>query len=73
MEDYFRRLRLSLDGIPAENIINYDETNLSDNPGSVKCIFRRGTKYPERLNKKCHIYNVCCNSIRRITPFICGL
>lgn len=25
------------------------DLNFSDNPGSVKCVFRRGTKYPERI------------------------
>lgn len=48
MEDYFNRLRIRVDGVKPEYIINYDETNLSDNPGTQKCIFRRGTKYPER-------------------------
>ncbi len=35
--------------IPLENIYNYDETNLRDDPGSKKCIFKRGTKYCERV------------------------
>ena len=35
--------------MPADNIINYDETNLSDDPGTKKCIFKRGVKYPERV------------------------
>lgn len=30
-------------------MLNYDETNLSDNPRSQKCLFRRGTKYTERV------------------------
>lgn len=48
MEDYFNRLGITVNGVKPEHIINYDETNLSDNPGTQKCIFRRGTKYPER-------------------------
>ena len=35
--------------VPPTNIFNYDETNLSDDPGTKKCIFRRGAKYPERV------------------------
>ena len=31
------------------NVFNYDETNLSDNPGTIQCIFKRGVKYPERI------------------------
>lgn len=49
IEEYFSNLKISLEGVPKENIINYDETNLSDNPGNKKCIFRRGIKYPERV------------------------
>lgn len=49
MKDYFTNLKLSLEGIPSENILNYDETNLTDNPGVQKCLFRRGVKYPERV------------------------
>ena len=29
-------------------VINFDETNLSDDPGQKKCVYRRGCKYPER-------------------------
>ena len=35
--------------IPPENIWNYDETNLVDNPGSVKAVFARGCKYAEMV------------------------
>lgn len=45
---YFDNLKKSLDGVDPKWIVNYDETNLSDNPGTSKCIFARGTKYPER-------------------------
>ena len=49
IDDYFDGLETSLDGLPPQNIINYDESNLTDDPGRVKCIFRRGTKYPEKI------------------------
>lgn len=29
--------------------MNFDETNLSDDPGWKKVITRRGTKYPKRV------------------------
>lgn len=48
-KEYFKYLELSLQNIPPSNILNYDETNVSDDPGSTKCIFRRGVKYPERI------------------------
>lgn len=47
--EYFENLSTRLKNIPAENIANFDETNLSDDPGSSKCTFRRVVKYPERI------------------------
>ena len=46
---YFKNLQKVIEGIPPENILNYDETNLADDPGVKKCVFRRGVKYPERI------------------------
>lgn len=47
--EYFDRLESELKDVPPENIVNYDETNLSDDPGKKKVIVRRGCKYPERI------------------------
>lgn len=47
--NYFNNLERSLQDVAPCSILNYDETNLTDDPGSKKCIFRRGTKYPERV------------------------
>lgn len=54
MQTYFDKLKVSLtleDGsmVPPEQIFNYDETNLSDDPGKKLCLFKRGVKYPERV------------------------
>lgn len=49
IQDYFANLERSIQNVPPCNILNYDETNLSDDPGSRKSIFRRGMKYPERV------------------------
>jgi hypothetical protein len=49
MRQYFNNLKQSLLAVPKQNIMNYDETNLSDDPGKSKCIVKRGTKYPERI------------------------
>ena len=48
-EKYFDNLKHVVQDVPAENILNYDETNLSDDPGQEKLIFKRGKKYPERI------------------------
>ena len=46
---YFENLKDAIDDIPPENILNYNETNISDDPGTEKMIFERGTKYPGRI------------------------
>ena len=35
--------------LPTNKVFNYDKTSLSDNPGTKMCIFKRKTKYPERI------------------------
>lgn len=37
--DYFENLRETLNGVPPENLFNYDEINLQDDPGQKKCYF----------------------------------
>jgi hypothetical protein len=46
---FFERYEKTAAGIPPENIWNYDETNLRDNPGAQKAIFKRGVKYAEQV------------------------
>ena len=38
IEAYFFNLQKSIAGIPTANIMNYDETNLTYNPGHKKII-----------------------------------
>ncbi|KAK3774888.1 hypothetical protein RRG08_007247 [Elysia crispata] len=47
--DYFSELQKSLKDVPPIHIVNYDETNLTDDPGRRKMIFKRGVRYPERI------------------------
>lgn len=49
LQNYFMNLEDVVKNVPPSHLINYDETNFSDDPGTVKCIFRRGIKYPERI------------------------
>lgn len=46
---YFENLEHSVAGVPPENIWNYDETNLTDDPGASKVICKKGSKYVERV------------------------
>ena len=49
IREYFSKLKETLKDVLPENIMNYDETNLADDPGMKKCVFKRGVKYPERV------------------------
>ena len=47
--DYLKNLGSTIDERPPSNIFNLNETNLSDDSGISRFIFRRGVKYPERI------------------------
>ena len=49
VETFFRNFEATVQGIPPENVFNYDETNLTNDPGLKKALFRRGVKYAERV------------------------
>lgn len=49
VESFFVNWTRVAANVPPENIINYDETNLQDNPGAKKVLVRRGSKYPEEV------------------------
>lgn len=47
LEQYFNELEKTLEGVNPELIINYDETNMTDDPGRKKVIVRRGVEHAE--------------------------
>lgn len=49
IDAFFKNAGEVLKDINPSNIINYDETNLTDDPKNKKIICKRGTKYPERV------------------------
>jgi len=57
------RLVRTLSGIPPSRIYNYDETNLTDDPGNKKVITKRGSKYVE---------NICNSNKSAISLMFCG-
>ncbi len=46
VKTFFVNLKKELEGVPATNIINYDETNLKDDIGRKRCLFKRTCRYP---------------------------
>ena len=51
LNEYYDNLEVTIQDVPFSNIYNYDETNLTDNPGKKKCIVKRGAKYPSKIKK----------------------
>lgn len=49
ISNYFDELKVTLKDVKPEAILNYDETNFTDDPGKVKVIVRRGAKHVERI------------------------
>ncbi|XP_075990155.1 uncharacterized protein LOC142985794 [Anticarsia gemmatalis] len=57
--------------VSIENIVSYDETNLTDDPGRKKIIAKRGTKYPERVmnhSKASVSIMMACTAVGEIIP-----
>lgn len=46
---FFENYAKIVEGNAEYCIINYDETNLTDDPGNKNYIYKRGCKYPERI------------------------
>jgi hypothetical protein len=49
IDEFFANAEEELKNCPPENIMNYDETCLSDDPGTKTFVYKRGTKHPERI------------------------
>lgn len=49
LSEFIDNLGKVVEGVPSCNVWNFDETNLTDDPGNKKIICRRGMKYPERI------------------------
>ncbi|KAJ8874474.1 hypothetical protein PR048_025333 [Dryococelus australis] len=49
VHEYFGMLEKALEDVTEMHIFNFDETNLTDDPGQSKIILRHGTKYPHKI------------------------
>lgn len=49
VNEYFDNLAETIRDVPPENIINFDETNFTDDPESKKVIVRKGQKHVENV------------------------
>lgn len=48
LHEYFNNLKEVIENVPPANIFNYDESNMTDDPGKKIGIYKRGVKYPEK-------------------------
>lgn len=49
INEYFDKLEVTMSGVAPNIILNYDETNITDDPGQKKVVVRRGSRHPERI------------------------
>nr|XP_047139642.1 uncharacterized protein LOC124815252 [Hydra vulgaris] len=49
VNNYFNELEKTLKDVDPSMIVNYDETNMTDDPGRKQVIVRRGSRHPERI------------------------
>ncbi|KAJ8910919.1 hypothetical protein NQ315_014253 [Exocentrus adspersus] len=50
LRQFIENLSTELENVPSKNIWNFDETNLTDNPGQKRVLTKRGCKYPKIRN-----------------------
>lgn len=74
INSYLHIFKVTPEGIPANQIYNYDETNLTDNPGNWNYIRKRGCKYPELIlntSKSSTSLMACGNAVGEIlAPYV---
>ncbi|XP_065670511.1 uncharacterized protein LOC136089008 [Hydra vulgaris] len=68
IDNYFINLSNEISNISPDDIWNYDETNLSDDPGKKKILTKRGCKYPERIINSTMTSMFCGNANAELLP-----
>ena len=75
IKEFIANLAETLDGVPPSNIMNYDETNLQDDPGRKKVISKRGIKYPEQVmdfsKSSISVMFAGCANGTLLPPYVC--
>ena len=74
IREYFSNLEETIKDLPANCIFNFDETNITDNPGEKKVLVPRGTRRVERVQEhsKMSVSLMCCGSASGafLPPFV---
>ncbi|KAK4327537.1 hypothetical protein Pmani_002018 [Petrolisthes manimaculis] len=74
VEKFFTNLSTNLQGVPPQNIVNYDETNLTDDPKSKTMLFRKSIKHPEKVmntsKSSVSIMFACSAAGNQLPPYV---
>lgn len=68
---FFNEIARSLEGVPAANIFNYDETGFKDDPGAEVSFFGRQCRYYEKVqnhSKSQFSVEFCCSADGTMLP-----
>jgi hypothetical protein len=68
---FFDNFQKSAEGVSPENMWNFDESNLRDDPGNKKCFFKKGTKCCKRVlntSKQATSIMVCGSAAGEMLP-----
>lgn len=71
VDNFFDNVSEEVTSVPAPNIFNYDETNLSDDPGKKKVISKRSCRRTERVinsSKSCISLMFCGSASGHVLP-----
>ena len=63
VKDFLDQCEKTTKDVPPENIWNFDESNLRDNPGKKKCLVKKGVKYVEKVQN---------TSMQCVSIMLCG-
>ena len=63
VKDFLDWWEKTTEGVPPENIWNFDESNLRDDPGKKKCLVKKGVKYVEKVQN---------TSMQCVSIMLCG-
>lgn len=76
VSSFYDHFKKTCENVPPSNIVNYDETNLCDDPGRRKLIVKRGVKHPERVinSSKVAISIMIAGAAdgHVLPPYVCG-
>ncbi|CAH2019297.1 unnamed protein product [Acanthoscelides obtectus] len=65
LRSFFENLAGELKDVPPSNVWNFDETNLTDDPGKKKVLVKKGTKYPKLLEMHQKHLSPSCSVVTR--------